>query len=100
VAFGVFLSVAAILLEEISYRRYPTWEDLLKLLVCAILENFGFRQLLALFKIQAFWEYLRGLRRWGMLERAGFHKGDPDDLPSSDRVSLSRVERVERVETR
>ena len=96
VAFGVFLSVAAILLEEISYRRYPTWEDLWKLLVCGILENFGFRQLLALFKIQAFWEYLRGLRRWGMLERAGFHKGDPDDLPPADRVSL----RVERVETR
>ncbi|HEY7685925.1 MAG TPA: glycosyltransferase [Gemmatimonadales bacterium] len=95
VAFGVFLSVAAILLEEISYRRYPTWEDLWKLLVCGILENFGFRQLLALFKIQAFWEYLRGLRRWGMLERAGFHKGDPDDLSPADRVSLSRIERVE-----
>ena len=99
VAFGVFLSVAAILLEEISYRRYPTWEDLWKLLVCGILENFGFRQLLALFKIQAFWEYLRGLRRWGMLERAGFHKGDPEELPPAERVSL-RVERVERVETR
>lgn len=99
VAFGVFLSVAAILLEEISYRRYPTWEDLWKLLICGILENFGFRQLLALFKIQAFWEYLRGLRRWGMLERAGFHKGDPEELPPAERVSL-RVERVERVETR
>ncbi len=99
VAFGVFLSVAAILLEEISYRRYPTWDDLWKLLICGILENFGFRQLLALFKIQAFWEYLRGLRRWGMLERAGFHKGDPDDLSPADRVSL-RVERVEHVETR
>jgi cellulose synthase/poly-beta-1,6-N-acetylglucosamine synthase-like glycosyltransferase len=94
VAFGVFLSVAAILLEEISYRRYPTWEDLWKLLVCGILENFGFRQLLALFKVQAFWEYLRGLRRWGMLERAGFEKGEPDQ--PLDQVSLQR----ERVETR
>jgi cellulose synthase/poly-beta-1,6-N-acetylglucosamine synthase-like glycosyltransferase len=87
VAFGVFLSVAAILLEEISYRRYPTWEDLWKLLVCGILENFGFRQLLALFKIQAFWEYLRGLRRWGMLERAGFEKAEPEE-PRVDRVSI------------
>ena len=95
VAFGVFLSVAAILLEEISYRRYPTWEDLWKLLVCGILENFGFRQLLALFKIQAFWEYLRGLRRWGMLERAGFEKGE-QEVAQVDRVSMQR----ERVETR
>jgi cellulose synthase/poly-beta-1,6-N-acetylglucosamine synthase-like glycosyltransferase len=75
VAFGVFLSVAAILLEEISYRRYPSWEDLWKLLICGVLENLGFRQVLALFKIQAFWEYLRGLRRWGKLERIGFEKG-------------------------
>lgn len=76
VAFGVFLSVAAILLEEISYRRYPSWSDLWKLLALGVLENFGFRQLLALFKIQAFWEYLRGLRRWGVLHRAGFEKAE------------------------
>ena len=74
VAFGVFLSVAAILLEEISYRRYPSWSDLWKLLFCGVAENFGFRQTLAVFKIQAFWEYLRGLRRWGKLERVGFVK--------------------------
>ena len=74
VAFGVFLSVAAILLEEISYRRYPSWGDLWKLLLCGVFENFGFRQTLAVFKIQAFWEYLRGLRRWGKLERVGFVK--------------------------
>lgn len=78
VAFGVFLSVAAILLEEISYRRYPSWSDLWKLLICGVAENFGFRQVLAVFKIQAFWEYLRGLRRWGKLERVGFVKAaDP-----------------------
>ncbi len=81
VAFGVFLSVAAILLEEISYRRYPSWQDLWKLLICGVLENLGFRQLLALFKVQAFWEYLRGLRRWGKLERIGFGKGvDPGSV--------------------
>jgi cellulose synthase/poly-beta-1,6-N-acetylglucosamine synthase-like glycosyltransferase len=74
VAFGVFLSVAAILLEEISYRRYPSWGDLWKLLFCGVAENFGFRQVLAVLKIQAFWEYLRGLRRWGKLERVGFVK--------------------------
>ena len=76
VAFGVFLSVAAILLEEISYRRYPSWGDLWKLLFCGVAENFGFRQTLAVFKIQAFWEYLRGLRRWGKLERVGFVKAE------------------------
>ena len=41
-----------------------------------MLENFGSTgSSLALFKIQAFWEFLRGLRRWGKLERIGFEKG-------------------------
>jgi cellulose synthase/poly-beta-1,6-N-acetylglucosamine synthase-like glycosyltransferase len=88
IAFGVFLSMAAILLEEISYRRYPSWEDLWKLLICGVLENFGFRQVLALLKIQAFWEYLRGLRRWGKLERAGFGK-EPVPRLSAEMVRAS-----------
>ena len=88
IAFGVFLSMAAILLEEISYRRYPSWEDMWKLLICGVLENFGFRQVLALLKIQAFWEYLRGLRRWGKLERAGFGK-EPAPRLSAEMVRAS-----------
>jgi cellulose synthase/poly-beta-1,6-N-acetylglucosamine synthase-like glycosyltransferase len=43
VLYGVFLSIAAILLEEISFRRYPGWLDLTKLVVYGILENFGYR---------------------------------------------------------
>ncbi len=77
VLFGVFLSVSAILLEEISFRRYPGWQDLFKLVLCGVLENFGYRQLLALFKIQAFWEYLRGLRAWGGMQREGFERKRP-----------------------
>jgi hypothetical protein len=69
--------VAAILLEEISFRRYPGWNDLWKLVLCGVLENFGYRQLLAVFKIQAFWEYLRGLRAWGGMSRVGFERTQP-----------------------
>ncbi|MCI0658355.1 MAG: glycosyltransferase, partial [Acidobacteria bacterium] len=49
--YGVFLSIAAVLLEEISFRRYPGWEDLARLIWYSIWENIGFRQLLALFKV-------------------------------------------------
>ncbi|HZE88170.1 MAG TPA: glycosyltransferase, partial [Verrucomicrobiae bacterium] len=58
VFYGVFLSIAAILLEEISFRRYPGWLDLTKLVVYGILENFGYRQILSLSKVQAFWQFL------------------------------------------
>ena len=71
--FGVFLSVAAVLLEEISFRRYPGWEHLARLVLFGVLENFGYRQALALFKVKAFWDFLRRRpRTWGRMEREGF----------------------------
>ena len=81
VLYGVFLSVAAILMEEISFRRYPAWEDLLRLLLYGILENFGYRQVLAVFKVRAFWDFLRRRRQWGPMEREGF-QAPPGSKPA------------------
>jgi cellulose synthase/poly-beta-1,6-N-acetylglucosamine synthase-like glycosyltransferase len=75
--YGVFLSVSAVLLEEISFRRYPSWMDLTKLLVFGVLENFGHRQMLSLFKIEAFWQVFRRQRTWGRMERHGFKDPHP-----------------------
>ena len=74
VLYGTFLSIAAVLLEEISFRRYPSWLDLTKLIVFSILENFGYRQLLAVFKVKAFWDTVRRRRAWGKMDRAGFQE--------------------------
>lgn len=75
ILYGVFLSVAAVLLEEISFRRYPSWMDLTKLLVFGVLENFGHRQMVSLFKIEAFWQVFRRQKTWGRMERHGFKDG-------------------------
>ena len=72
VFYGVFLSIAAVLLEEISFRRYPAWEDLARLIWYAIWENLGYRQLLALFKVKAFFDFIRRRRRWGEMGHRGF----------------------------
>jgi len=72
ILYGIFLSVASVLLEEISFRRYPGWLDLTKLLVFSVVENFGYRQLLSLFKVKAFWDVVRRRRAWGAMEREGF----------------------------
>jgi cellulose synthase/poly-beta-1,6-N-acetylglucosamine synthase-like glycosyltransferase len=81
VVYGVFLSIAAVLLEEISFRRYPGWIDLIKLIVFAVLENFGFRQMLSVFKIKAFYDVVLRRRTWGLMQRAGFRR--PIDARSS-----------------
>ena len=72
VLYGIFLSVAAILLEEISFRRYPGWVDLVKLFTYAVLENFGYRQLLSAMKVKAFWDAVLRRRGWGRMQRRGF----------------------------
>jgi cellulose synthase/poly-beta-1,6-N-acetylglucosamine synthase-like glycosyltransferase len=72
VLYGVFLSIAAVLLEEMSFRRYPGWIDLAKLVVFGILENLGYRQLLSLFKLKAMFDVFRRRRGWGEMDREGF----------------------------
>jgi cellulose synthase/poly-beta-1,6-N-acetylglucosamine synthase-like glycosyltransferase len=75
VLYGMFLSIAAVLLEEISFRRYPGWIDLTKLLAYSVIENFGYRQLLSAMKVKAFWDAIRRRRAWGQMQRRGFQPG-------------------------
>jgi len=74
ILYGMFLSIAAILLEEISFRRYPGWIDLTKLLAYSVIENFGYRQVLSAMKVKAFWDAIRRRRAWGHMQRKGFRQ--------------------------
>ncbi|HQO35628.1 MAG TPA: glycosyltransferase [bacterium] len=69
---GVALSLAAVGLEEISFRRYPRTSDLIGLFLLAILENFGYRQLNTYWRIRAVFSKIRGVKGWGKMERKGF----------------------------
>jgi cellulose synthase/poly-beta-1,6-N-acetylglucosamine synthase-like glycosyltransferase len=71
IMYTVLVSALAVLLEDIAFRRYPKASDLGRLLLGAILENFGFRQLTVWWRVRAFWEYLRGDLSWGAMERRG-----------------------------
>src|SRR5918998_5999103 len=71
VMYMVLVSALAVLLEDIAFRRYPRVRDLGRLLAGAVLENFGYRQLTVWWRVRAFWEYLRGDRTWGAMERRG-----------------------------
>ena len=55
------------MLEEITFRRYPKMGDLARLLWYAMLENFGYRQLIVLYRVQGFVQYLRGQKSWELV---------------------------------
>jgi cellulose synthase/poly-beta-1,6-N-acetylglucosamine synthase-like glycosyltransferase len=72
VLLGVLLSVAALALEEFSFRRHAHRLDVVRMLVYAVLENFGFRQLVDIWRLQGLWDVVRRRKGWGDMKRRGF----------------------------
>jgi cellulose synthase/poly-beta-1,6-N-acetylglucosamine synthase-like glycosyltransferase len=70
--YGVLLSTWAILLEEVTFRRYGSQRDVFRLLFYAFAEALGYRQMTIWFRLKAFWKMLRGDQRWGVMRREGF----------------------------
>jgi cellulose synthase/poly-beta-1,6-N-acetylglucosamine synthase-like glycosyltransferase len=63
-SYATFLSVGSVVLEEITQRRYPSLKDFLTLLLYALLENFGYRQLILWFRLQGHFKFHAGFRKW------------------------------------
>jgi hypothetical protein len=70
--FGTLLSLAAILMEEVSFQRYRRPADTLRLVLFAFVEPFGYRQVTVWFRLKAFVRYFQGDRSWGRMRREGF----------------------------
>ena len=71
IGLGVLLSTSAIMLEEISFHMYPRFRQLMLLYFIAIIENFGFRQLTAIWRFQGLIRWIRGGKHeWETLTRS------------------------------
>jgi hypothetical protein len=71
ILLGVLLSVSALALEEFSFRRHESGREAARLLLFAVLENFGYRQLNDVWRIQAFVDLARRRKSWGEMQRRG-----------------------------
>ena len=78
VFLGSALSVAAVALEEISFRRYRRFGDLVTLLGVALIENFGYRQLSTWWRLRGLVSATRGDLKWGAMERQGLETPNQD----------------------
>ena len=72
--YGMLLSIWAVVLEEVSFRRYRRFIDLVRLLLFASLENFGYRQCTVWWRLKAFVNVWKGVHVWGDMARKGFGK--------------------------
>jgi cellulose synthase/poly-beta-1,6-N-acetylglucosamine synthase-like glycosyltransferase len=71
VVLGMILSLSAVLLEELTTRRYDRVSDVVKLSFYALFENLGYRQMHAWWRLRGLFDYLRGNKEWGRMERKG-----------------------------
>jgi cellulose synthase/poly-beta-1,6-N-acetylglucosamine synthase-like glycosyltransferase len=52
-ALGFLVSMSGLLLEELSFRLYPRWGQAARLAIAAMVENLGYRQLVAIWRVDA-----------------------------------------------
>lgn len=72
VGLGLMLSASALLLEELSFRLYPKPRHLWQLVGAMLIENLGYRQLNAWWRMLGLFQWLSGRRAaWGNMQRRG-----------------------------
>ncbi len=72
-SFAVSISIWAVLFEEITFHKYRSKRDVLKLISSAFIEPFLY-PVHTYFAIRGNLEALRGKKAWGKAERNGFDK--------------------------
>lgn len=71
-AYGLFLTLMTILLDELTFRMYPRIRDRALLLLWATAEYLGYRQLTVYWRLKGLIRWMTGTGSWGEMKRAGF----------------------------
>ena len=74
VLLGLLVSITSLMIAE-RLRDYFPLRDKLILVLFALLENFGFRQLVSLMRVRGFLRLLARIGGWGQMERRGLGAG-------------------------
>ncbi len=70
--FGVAISLSALGMQEAELSRTPRFRDLAILAFVSVIENLGYRQLNAAWRLMGLAQYLLGVKQWGAIARRGF----------------------------
>lgn len=79
VAYGyaMVVNLAVLVIEELSFHKYPRWSDLGLLFLASVLENVGYRLATAWWRLEGGWLALtRRAPAWGAMTRQGFAQQD------------------------
>ncbi|MCL2479062.1 MAG: glycosyltransferase family 2 protein, partial [Treponema sp.] len=71
-AFGVILSVGALIIEEYTFNRYVKLKEFFRLCLYAVIENFSYRQLTVFFRLVGIFGFKKFRHSWGNIKRNKF----------------------------
>lgn len=84
VAYGyaIVVALAATAVDEVYFARYDRFGSMVWLMLAAVLENVGYRQITVFWRLRGWWQSLRGSeQQWGVMTRRGL--GGPAASPSA-----------------
>ena len=74
--FATLISIGSVVQEELTYKRYNDWQDVVRLVSYCFLEHFPYRQLHMIWRLQGLWQYFRGDMAWRPLKRRGMKSAE------------------------
>lgn len=83
--FGSFISVGVLMIEEQQPRPVAGAGEFGWLLLAAIAENFGYRQLIQYYRLRGVIHFLRKEQTWAAVPRTGFNAGPAKKPQGEDR---------------
>jgi cellulose synthase/poly-beta-1,6-N-acetylglucosamine synthase-like glycosyltransferase len=83
-AYAILVTLVAMAVEELNFHKYVRWSELGAILLASVLENCGYRQATAWWRLEGWWASLRGNNQvWGTMTRQGFDDESRSVIPVS-----------------
>lgn len=82
--FSVMISTMVILWDQITFKYYKTFREVLSLVLMVFLESFIYHPLIMFFAIRGYYDYLTSKEfEWGSMTRQGFDQPKATETPKT-----------------
>jgi len=77
-AYSIMITTAAVLWDQMAFRYYKNWREVLFLCSTALLEFIFYHPLIVVFSLRGYYYFLTGKKHsWGDMQRQGFNQVKP-----------------------
>lgn len=74
IIYGMIVSLISVLAEEVAFKTYSSYKDILVLSLYSFLENLGYRQIHGWWQLSGLIDFFKGNKSWGKISRVGFRQ--------------------------